>query len=56
MKNYQTILFAFTLLFAITGIQAQNLYAKCTLHLKTGKTQEVFIEIDFEHSQRTSRE
>ncbi|MEB8345364.1 hypothetical protein OO010_04855 [Flavobacteriaceae bacterium KMM 6898] len=52
MKNYQTILFAFTFLFALVGVNAQALYQKGTLHLKKGKTEEVYIEIDFEHPQR----
>ena len=52
MKNYQAILFALTFLFTITNLQAQALYQKGTLHLKKGKTQEVFIEMDFEHPQR----
>jgi hypothetical protein len=52
MKKYQAILFVFTFLFAITGVHAQTLYQKGTLHLKKGKTQEVFIELDFEYPQR----
>lgn len=52
MKNYQSILFAFTFLFAMAGAHAQALYQKCTLHLKKGKTEEVYIEIDFEYPQR----
>ncbi len=52
MKNYQTILFAFSFLFAMAGTQAQALYQKGTLHLKKGKTEEVYIEIDFEYPQR----
>lgn len=52
MKNYQSILFAFTFLFAMAGAQAQALYQKCTLHLKKGKTEVVYIEIDFEYPQR----
>lgn len=52
MKNYQAILFAFTFLFAITNVKAQALYQKGTLHLKKGKTQEVFIELDYEYPQR----
>jgi len=52
MKNYQTILFAFTLLFVMAGVNAQALYQKGTLHLKKGKTEEVYIELDFEYPQR----
>jgi hypothetical protein len=52
MKNYQTILFVFTFLFGIAGVHAQTFYQKGTLHLKKGKTQEVFIELDFEYPQR----
>ena len=52
MKNCQAILFALTFLFVIAGVQAQALYQKGTLHLKKGKTQEVFIELDFEYPQR----
>ena len=52
MKKYQAILFVFTFLFAIAGVHAQSLYQKGTLHLKKGKTQEVFIELDLEYPQR----
>lgn len=52
MKYYQTIIFAVTFLFAMGGVQAQALYQKGTLHLKKGKAQEVFIELDFEYPQR----
>lgn len=52
MKNYQTILFAFTFLFTMAGVNAQALYQKGTLHLKKGKTEEAYIEIDFQHPQR----
>jgi hypothetical protein len=52
MKNYQAILFALIFLFAITNVQAQALYQAGTLHLKKGKTQEVFIELDYAYPQR----
>jgi len=52
MKNHKTTVFVFTLLFVMMGVHAQTLYQKGTLHLKKGKTEEVFIEIDFEFPQR----
>ncbi len=52
MKNYQAIVFACMFLFAMAGVQAQALYQKGTLQLKKGKTQEAYIEIDFQHPQR----
>jgi len=36
----------------MAAVHAQALYQKGTLHLKKGKTQEVYIEIDFAHPQR----
>ncbi|MBT8301622.1 MAG: hypothetical protein KJO63_09840 [Maribacter sp.] len=52
MKNHKIILSVFTLLFVMAGVHAQSLFQKGTLHLKKGKTEEVFIEIDFEFPQR----
>lgn len=52
MKYQKTFAFVFTFLFVLIGINAQTNYHKGTLHLKKGKTQEVFIEIDFEFPQR----
>ncbi|MBT8298985.1 MAG: hypothetical protein KJO52_11695 [Maribacter sp.] len=52
MKNHKIILSVFTLLFVMAGVHAQSLFQKGTLHLKKGKTEEVFVEIDFEFPQR----
>jgi len=52
MKNYQSILFTIVLLFTVAGLNAQALFQKGTLHLKKGKTTEVYIELDFEYPQR----
>ncbi len=52
MKNYQAILFTIAFLFSVASVHAQALFQKGTLHLKKGKTTEVYIEIDFEYAQR----
>ena len=52
MKNHQTLWLAIALLFVMTGANAQALFQKGTLHLKKGKDQQVYIEIDFKHPQR----
>jgi len=52
MKNHRTVLFLFTFLITMAGVHAQGLFQKGTLHLKKGKTQEVYIEIDFAFPQR----
>jgi hypothetical protein len=52
MKNYTFLLFVFTILFSMAGVHAQALFQKGTLHLKKGKSEEVYIEIDFAFPQR----
>ncbi len=52
MNHLKTVLFACTLLFTLAGVQAQANYHKGTLHLKKGKAQDVYIEIDFAYPQR----
>jgi hypothetical protein len=52
MKNHHAILFICAFLITMTGAHAQNLFQKGKLHLKKGKTQEVYIEIDFAFPQR----
>ena len=52
MKNQKALWLALTFLFTITGLTAQSLFHKGKLHLKKGKTQEVYIEIDFQYPQR----
>ncbi|MEZ2414301.1 hypothetical protein ACA086_05000 [Muriicola sp. E247] len=51
MKKYRYLIGLFAFLFVIS-IQAQGNYHKGVLHLKKGKSQEVYIEIDFEFPQR----
>jgi len=52
MKNTKTLLSLLLLLFISTGIIAQSLYQKGTLTTKKGKTEEAYIQIDFEYPQR----
>ncbi|MBT8185318.1 MAG: hypothetical protein KJN76_10790 [Eudoraea sp.] len=52
MKNQQTLWLAFIFLFVISAVNAQSLFHKGTLHLKKGKEQQVYIEIDFQYPQR----
>ena len=51
MKNYRALLGLLSFFF-IAGIHAQGNYHKGILHLKKGKSEEVYIEIDFEYPQR----
>lgn len=46
------LLFGLLTIFLATGAYAQGNYHKGVLHLKKGKAQEVYIEIDFEFPQR----
>lgn len=48
----KTLLSLVLLLFMSTGIIAQSLYQKGTLTTKKGKTEEAYIQIDFEYPQR----
>ena len=52
MKNTKTLLSLLLLLFISTGIIAQGLYQKGILQTKKGKTEEAYIQIDFEYPQR----
>ncbi|MDX5586062.1 MAG: hypothetical protein QNK20_14305 [Aureibaculum sp.] len=52
MKNTKTLLSLLILLFISTGIIAQGLYQKGILQTKKGKTEEAYIQIDFEYPQR----
>ena len=52
MKNRTAIVLACTFLLSLAGVNAQALFHKGTLHLKKGKSEEVYIEIDFAFPQR----
>ena len=52
MKNTKTLLSLLLILFISTEIIAQGLYQKGTLQTKKGKTEEAYIQIDFEYPQR----
>jgi len=52
MKNYTAIIFTCIFFISMTGAQAQALFHKGTLYLKKGKSEEVYIEIDFAFPQR----
>ena len=52
MKNSNTLFSLFVMLFMVVQLSAQDRFQKGTLHFKKGKTQEVYMEIDFEHPQR----
>ncbi len=52
MKNSNALSGLFLMFFFVVNLSAQDLYQKGTLHLKKGKTQEAYIEIDFEYPQR----
>ena len=51
MKNYRAFI-GILAFFFVVSIHAQGNYHKGVLHLKKGKTKEVYIEIDFEYPQR----
>ncbi|MGB5272556.1 MAG: hypothetical protein WBN39_00750 [Flavobacteriaceae bacterium] len=52
MKNSNGWFSLFLTLFIAVNLSAQDRFQKGTLHLKKGKTQEAYIEIDFEYPQR----
>ncbi|MBT8313744.1 MAG: hypothetical protein KJP26_04725 [Maribacter sp.] len=52
MRNFTALITAFAFLIVLTGVNAQSVFHKATLHLKKGKEKEVYIELDFEYPQR----
>ena len=52
MNNYRSILGLLTILFFISNTNGQDLYQKGELLFKKGKTEQAYIQIDFEYPQR----